>query len=113
MCGEGGGVLRTILGVIRQTAFDQFRQALVHGAAGAEARGHVTFVEGSIGDAELVRQQMRGIDYLYHEAALRITHCAAEPREAHAVMFTGTFNVLEAAVQAGVKKVVAASSASV
>jgi nucleoside-diphosphate-sugar epimerase len=81
--------------------------------AGAEARGKVTFVDGSITDEALVREWMRGIDYVYHEAALRITHCAAEPREAHNVMFTGTFNVLEAAVQAGVKKVVAASSASV
>ncbi len=81
--------------------------------AGAEARGSVTFVEGSITDEALVRELMQGIDYVYHEAALRITHCAAEPREAHNVMFTGTFNVLEAAVAAGVKKVVAASSASV
>ncbi len=81
--------------------------------AGAKARGSVTFVEGSITDEALVRELMQGIDYVYHEAALRITHCAAEPREAHNVMFTGTFNVLEAAVAAGVKKVVAASSASV
>lgn len=81
--------------------------------AGAEARGKVTFVDGSITDEALVREWMGGIDYVYHEAALRITHCAAEPREAHNVMFTGTFNVLEAAVQANVKKVVAASSASV
>jgi UDP-glucose 4-epimerase len=81
--------------------------------AGAEARGKVTFVDGSISDEALVREWMQGIDYVYHQAALRITHCAAEPREAHNVMFSGTFNVLEAAVQASVKKVVAASSASV
>jgi UDP-glucose 4-epimerase len=81
--------------------------------AGAGARGKVTFVEGSITDQTLVREHMQGVDYVYHQAALRITHCAAEPREAHDVMFTGTFNVLEAAVALGVKKVVAASSASV
>jgi UDP-glucose 4-epimerase len=81
--------------------------------ASAEARGKVTFVDGSITDQALVREHMHGMDYLFHQAALRITHCAAEPREAHEVMFTGTFNVLEAAVAAGVKKVVAASSASV
>jgi UDP-glucose 4-epimerase len=46
-------------------------------------------------------------------ATLRITACAAEPREALEVMCDGTFNVLEAARDAGVKKVVAASSASV
>ena len=80
---------------------------------GASARASVHFVEGTIADAELVRAQMQGIDFVYHEAALRITRCAEAPREAHAVMFDGTFNVLEAAVAAGVKKVVAASSASV
>ena len=45
-------------------------------------------------------------------AALRITHCAAEPRVALEVMVDGSYNVLEAAVEAGVRKVVAASSAS-
>jgi len=79
----------------------------------ATERGHVTFVRGSVCDASLVRRYMRDVDYVYHEAALRITHCAEDPREAHAVMYDGTFNVLEAAVRAGVRKVVAASSASV
>jgi UDP-glucose 4-epimerase len=79
----------------------------------ARSRGNITFVEGSICDRDLVRRCMQGVDYVYHEAALRITHCAAEPREAHAVMFDGAFNVFEAAVEAGVKKLVAASSASV
>ncbi|MGZ3600854.1 MAG: NAD-dependent epimerase/dehydratase family protein [Ktedonobacterales bacterium] len=79
----------------------------------ARSRGNITFVEGSICDRDLVRHCMQGVDYVYHEAALRITHCAAEPREAHAVMFDGAFNVFEAAVEAGVKKLVTASSASV
>jgi UDP-glucose 4-epimerase len=79
----------------------------------ARSRGNVRLVEGSICDRALVRECMDGIDYVFHEAALRITHCAESPREAHAVMYEGAFNVLEAAVKAGVKKVVAASSASV
>jgi UDP-glucose 4-epimerase len=79
----------------------------------ARQRGAVTFVKGDIRDANLVRHYTQDVDYVYHEAALRITHCAESPREAHAVMYDGTFNVLEAAVEAGVKRVVAASSASV
>jgi UDP-glucose 4-epimerase len=71
------------------------------------------FVEGDIRDQALVNDLVEGCDYLFHEAALRITACAADPRTAHEVMFTGTFNVLEAAVKHQVKKVVAASSASV
>ena len=45
-------------------------------------------------------------------AALRITHCAEDPRAAIDVMVNGTYNVFEAAIDAGVRKVVAASSAS-
>jgi UDP-glucose 4-epimerase len=56
---------------------------------------------------------MEGIDVVFHQAAIRITQCAEVPRLAVEVLVDGTFNVLEAAVQAGVKKVVAASSASV
>lgn len=81
--------------------------------APAQARGQVLVVEGSVADADLVRRHTEGVDYVFHEAALRITHCAASPREAHTVMLDGTFNVLEAAVAAGVRKVIAASSASV
>jgi UDP-glucose 4-epimerase len=54
-----------------------------------------------------------GMDAVIHMATLRITACAAEPREAMEVMCDGTFNVADAARQAGVKKVVTASSASI
>src|SRR5690606_40867525 len=70
-------------------------------------------IDGDIRDAALVTQTMAGIDVLFHQAAIRITQCAEEPRLAHDVLATGTFNVLEAAVTAGVQTVVAASSASV
>jgi UDP-glucose 4-epimerase len=56
---------------------------------------------------------MRGVDVVFHQAALRITHCAAEPVLAVEVMINGMQNVLESAVRHGVKKVMAASSASV
>ena len=46
-------------------------------------------------------------------AALRITRCAENPREALEVMFDGGFNVAEACVRHEVKKLVAASSASI
>jgi len=56
---------------------------------------------------------MVGIDAVLHMAALRITACAADTREAMEVMCDGTFNVVEAARAAKVQKVVAASSASI
>jgi UDP-glucose 4-epimerase len=73
----------------------------------------VTLVRGDIRDVKLTHEVTKGIDFVIHMATLRITACAAEPREALGVMCDGSFNVLEAAQAAGVKKVVAASSASV
>jgi UDP-glucose 4-epimerase len=81
--------------------------------APAIASGRVTVVEGDIRDADLVLRAMQGIDIVFHEAAIRITHCAENPRLAHDVLATGTFNILEAAVKANVKRVVSASSASI
>ncbi len=79
----------------------------------ALSRFPLTIVEGDIRDRELVSRVMQGIDVVFHQAAIRITQCAEEPRLALEVLVDGTFNVLEAAVHAGVSKVVAASSASV
>ncbi|NMN73144.1 NAD-dependent epimerase/dehydratase family protein [Rhizobium sp. 57MFTsu3.2] len=76
-------------------------------------RAPVTIVEGDIRDRGLLKDVSQGIDVVFHQAAIRITQCAEEPRLAFDVLAGGTFDVLEAAVQAGVSKVVAASSASV
>ncbi len=79
----------------------------------ALATGRVTLVEGDIRDRALLDRLLDGIDLCFHMAALRITRCAENPREALEVMYDGTFNVAEACVKHRVKKLVAASSASV
>jgi UDP-glucose 4-epimerase len=73
----------------------------------------VTLHEGDIRSLSDVQAAMTGADGVLHFAALRITSCAAEPREAFDVMCAGTYNVVEAAQRAGVRRVVAASTASV
>ncbi|GGM42454.1 NAD-dependent epimerase [Micromonospora sonchi] len=73
----------------------------------------VRLVEGDIRDVALVHELTRGKDLVFHLAAIRITQCAEEPRLANEVLVDGTFNVLEAAGAAGVRKVVLSSSASV
>lgn len=73
----------------------------------------VELVRGDIRDAAAVQAVTDGMDAVIHMAAIRITACAAEPREAMEVMCDGTYNVVEAAEKAGVQKVLAASSASV
>jgi UDP-glucose 4-epimerase len=79
----------------------------------ALASGRVTLVEGDLRDRDLVHDVTRGKDLVYHEAAIRITQCAEEPRLALEVLVDGTFNVYEAAVEHGVDKLITASSASV
>ena len=79
----------------------------------AQDTGRVAVTDGDIRDARLVDALTQGVDYVFHEAALRITRCAEAPREAIEVLIDGTLNVLESAVRHGVKKIVAASSASV
>ncbi|MFC5952450.1 NAD-dependent epimerase/dehydratase family protein [Pseudonocardia lutea] len=83
-------------------------------AAAQEAAGdRLTLVEGDINDRGLVGELTAGKDLVFHLAALRITQCAEQPRTALESLVDGTFTIIEAAVEHGVEKVVASSSASV
>jgi UDP-glucose 4-epimerase len=93
--------------------FDNFVRGRRENLSWAMANGHVEIVRGDIRNPNLLREVMDGVDVVFHQAAIRITQCAEEPRLALEVLADGTFNVLEAAVAAKVRKVVAASSASV
>lgn len=79
----------------------------------ALATGRATLIDGDIRDRALVDELVAGKDIVYHQAAIRITQCAEEPRLALEVLVDGTFNVVEAAAKHRVGKLVAASSASV
>jgi UDP-glucose 4-epimerase len=92
---------------------DDFVRGRRENLAWAMANGNVEIVEGDIRDAALVRELTRGIDVVFHQAAIRITQCAEEPRLALEVLVDGTYNVVEAAAEEGVRKLVAASSASI
>jgi UDP-glucose 4-epimerase len=92
---------------------DNFVRGRRENLAWALTNGPVRLVEGDIRDRKLVAELTRGIDVVFHQAALRITQCAAEPRLGLEVMVDGTYNVIESALQEGVRRIVAASSASV
>jgi UDP-glucose 4-epimerase len=92
---------------------DNFVRGRKENLAEALTSGRVEIIEGDIRDVDTVRDATTGADVVFHQAAIRITQCAEEPRLALEVLADGTFNVLEAAVAAEVRKVVAASSASV
>ena len=93
--------------------FDNFERGRKENLTWAIENGPVTIIKGDIRDRERLSNSMEGVDVLFHQAAIRITQCAEKPRLALEVLVDGSYNVIEAAVKAKVKKVVAASSASV
>jgi UDP-glucose 4-epimerase len=93
--------------------FDNLVRGSTHNVETALRDPRVELVQGDIRDIEQLNKVTQGADAVIHMATLRITACAAEPREALEVMCVGSYNVLEAAQTAGVKKVVTASSASI
>jgi UDP-glucose 4-epimerase len=75
--------------------------------------GRVELVEGDITDAETVRQATRGVEVVFHQAALAsVPRSVANPIATHRACVDGTLNVLLAARDAGVRRVVYAASSS-
>jgi UDP-glucose 4-epimerase len=73
-----------------------------------------TFIEGSITDRALVKEAVKGVDYIFHLAALvSVPESMSKPGECVDINVHGLLNVLEEASAAGVKKLVFASSAAI
>jgi UDP-glucose 4-epimerase len=104
LCDEGCAEIVTIDNMVRGRPENLKRSS---------ARGPVRLVHGDIRDAKLMAPLVKTTDIVFHQAALRITHCAAEPRQAMEAMVQATFDLLELCVQHDIEKVIAASSASV
>ena len=76
-----------------------------------EQAGKVRFYVGDVRDIRSVRDAMPGVDYIFHAAALKqVPSCEFFPMEAVRTNVEGTDNVLHAAVEAGVKRVVCLST---
>jgi len=74
----------------------------------------IELIRGDIRDATLVKRAMKDVEVVFHEAALgSVPRSVADPLTTHEVNITGTLNVLLAARDAGVRRVVYASSSSV
>jgi UDP-glucose 4-epimerase len=117
--GGGGTIGSTVVdqlvkaGAAEVVVLDNFVRGRRENLAGALGSGTVRLVEGDIRDRSVVTDLMTGTDLVFHLAAIRITQCATEPRLALEVLVDGTYEVVEAAAEAGVGKVIASSSASV
>ena len=94
-------------------AIDNMVRGRPENLADALARGAVRLLEGDIRDHRLMEGLVKDADIVFHQAALRITQCAEEPREALEVMVDATFDLLELCVKHQVEKIIAASSASI
>jgi UDP-glucose 4-epimerase len=99
--------------VAKVTVLDNFVRGTRQNLADASTNDRFELVEGSVLDRELLAKLMGEADYVFHLAALWLFECVHEPRKALEHNVVGTYNVVEAAQAAGVKKVVYSSSASV
>jgi len=76
--------------------------------------GNIELIRGSLADLEMVRQAVKGMDYVLHHGAIpSVPRSVSDPIASNEANVTGTLNVLVAARDAGVKRVVYASSSSV
>lgn len=93
--------------------FDDFSRGTQKNLSKAMQDDRLKIIEGDVRDVKAVDEALKGADTVFHLAAIRITRCASEPRLANDILVNGTFNVLEAAVNNQVGKVVASSTASI
>lgn len=95
--------------------FDNLTRGSEENLAGALANPKVNLFElgGELMHRDILDAAMKGMDGVFHLAALWLLHCYDFPRSAFEVNIGGTFNVLEAMINNGVKKLVYSSSASV
>jgi len=80
----------------------------------AHVATHIEFIEGDLRNHAVCRESVRNVDYVLHQGAVpSVPRSVADPLLSHEANVTGTLNLLVAARDAGVKRLVFASSSSV
>ena len=106
--------LKTDIGEIRIFSRDEKKQDDMrheYQAKMPEVADKIKFYIGDVRDLNSVRSAMYGVDYIFHAAALKqVPSCEFFPIEAVKTNVLGTENVLQAAIEAGVKKVICLST---
>ena len=96
------------------TIVDNFSTGKLENIEGVLGRANVELVQGSITDLPVLQKAFSGAKYVFHQAALtRVPHSIENPLSTNEVNINGTLNVLLAARDNKVKKVIYASSSSV
>ena len=106
--------LKTDIGEIRVFSRDEKKQDDMRHEFQAkmpEVANKIKFYIGDVRDLQSVKNAMHGVDYIFHAAALKqVPSCEFFPMEAVKTNVIGTDNVLTAAIEAGVKKVICLST---
>lgn len=89
---------------------DNFSRGVPEHLGPALGSSRCTLIDGDLRNADIVAEACAGVSYVFHQAAMRVTRCAQEPRVAFESMAQGALNLFLAAADARVEKVVAASS---
>ncbi len=80
----------------------------------SELLDRIELIEGNIRDFDTVKKILDGVDYCFHQAALpSVARSIEDPLASNEINITGTLNVLIAAMNAGVKRVIYASSSAI
>lgn len=90
---------------------DNFVRATRDNLAWAQAKGRVTLVEADIRRHDVIDKMVRRSDFVFHQAAIRNSYCAVDPRQAFEVMVEATFDLIQMCVAHNVRRLVMASSA--
>ncbi len=78
-----------------------------------EIGGDLDFIEGSVADEALLNKVLNGVEVVFHEAAIpSVPRSVKEPKQTHIASVDGTFSLLVAARDSGVRRVVYAASSS-
>lgn len=107
---------RLLLEDVREiVVYDNFVRGRIENLSAAlkDPRVRIHDVGGDIMQTDILQSALHGADGVFHLAALWLLQCHEYPRSAFDVNVRGTFNVMEACVAAGIKRLVYSSSASV
>ena len=101
------GSLQNLRFAVGQVSLPSERRQMAYGS-------QLELIIGDVRDAALVRKAMRGVDTVFHLAAISsVSRSVRQPQEVNSVNLDGTLNVLQAAQAEGVRRVVYASSSAV
>ena len=96
------------------TVLDDFSTGNLENLRGSQRASRLKIIEGDVRDSKRVAEAIKGVEIVFHEAAIvSVQRSMSEPEVVDAVNVGGTLNLLRQAVKAGAQRFVLASSAAV